>query len=135
MLKGTGLRARFTPRGSIVIMVAVLPDITLDMLRVEAASINGERPPDPQWLTYAQRVQRDVTTALEADPTVWRGAYQISLSFWLDARGQITRAQVLHPSGIAERDAAFSRAASNVLISSHPPKDLPQPLRVEFSVR
>lgn len=135
LLAGTGLRARFTAGGSIVITLAARPDMTLDMLSVQAAPVVGEPPRDPRALAYVELVQREIVEGLKADGDLSAGDYRISVRLWLDGRGHVARSDVISSSGDDRRDRAFSAALRNMRISQTPPEALPQPLRIEFRVR
>jgi TonB family protein len=135
LLAGTGLRARFTSGGSIVITLGARPDMTLDMLDVRAAPLVGNPPPDPRALAYVELVQRDIIDRLKADSNLSAGEYRISVRLWLDERGRVTRSEIISSSGDDRRDQDFSAALRNMRISQSPPEALPQPLRIEFRVR
>lgn len=135
LLAGTGLRARFTSGGSIVITQAARPDMTLDMLDVQASPNVGNPPPDPRALAYVELVQRDIINGLKADDSLSAGDYRISVRLWLDERGRVTRSEIISSSGDDRRDQNFSAALRTMRISQSPPEALPQPLRIEFRVR
>lgn len=134
LLAGTGLRARFTARGAIVITSAVTADLMLEPLHVQAAPVLGGGP-DERAMAYVALVQRDLVAAAQAEPRLAAGAYRISLRLWLDPTGRIVRSEVIEGSGDAARDSAFCATMRNVRISEAPPQSLPEPLRIEFQVR
>lgn len=135
MLKGTGLRARFTAGGSVVITESKVPDLTLDTLHVQAKPVIGHPGLDPRFASYVALVQQDIIAAIHGDPSVASGSYRISVRIWLDSAGRITQSECIKTSGSSERDQAFIDVLERLQISQEPPVNLPQPVRIEFFVR
>lgn len=132
LLAGSGLRARFTSGGAIVITPEAAPTMTLSPLHVAGGSrLAG---PDARFLAYVAVVQRDLDALLQAND-VAKGSYKIRLKIWLDRAGTVARSEVIASSGRSDRDAAFALALSGAHISEPPPEDLPEPLSIEFQVR
>ena len=135
MLDGTGLRARFTQGGSVVITPSATPDMTLDMLTVRATPLIGQSEPDAAALAYVSLVQREIVAAMKSDAALSGGDYRISVRMWVDGEGRVERSNLIRSSGDASRDQAFGAFLRGLRISEPPPEGLPQPMRIEFQVR
>ncbi|WP_141133942.1 secretin and TonB N-terminal domain-containing protein [Sphingopyxis indica] len=135
MLDGTGLRARFTQGGSVVITPSATPDMTLDMLTVRATPLIGQSEPDAAALAYVSLVQREIVAAMKSDAALSGGDYRISVRMWVDGEGRVERSNLIRSSGDASRDRAFDAFLLGLRISEPPPEGLPQPMRIEFQVR
>lgn len=134
LLNGTGLTARFTSAGAVVIYAASSSAVTLSPITAVAAPVIGRRDDDRAARLYAEAVQRRIVEALSRDPTLSDADYVIAIALWVGDDGQAARAQVLRGSGDGARDLAFTTFLSRLRLDS-PPEGLPQPMNVEFRVR
>lgn len=134
MLQGTGLSARFTSAGAVVIYASATSTVTLNPITAVAAPIVGRSPSDPVFLAYADSVRRTIADHVRADGGLTETGYRLSLRLWVAADGAPERAEILSSSGDVARDERFlARAKATPL--PPPPAQLPQPMRIEFSVR
>jgi hypothetical protein len=134
LLKDTGLSARFTSAGAVVIYASTTSAVTLNPLTAVAAPVVGRDAVDPVFLTYAEVVRRRITEALRIDAGLTDKGYRIGLRLWVGDDGRPMRAEILSGSGEAERDGRFLDLAKATTFPAPPPR-LPQPLRIEFAVR
>lgn len=134
MLAGTGLTARFTSGGAVVIYAGSTSAVTLNPITATAAPVVGRSGPSAEARAYAEIVQRQTIEALRQDAVLSGGDYALSVRLWVNEDGAARRAEVLSGSGDAERDADFMALASKLRFPP-PPPDLPQPMRIEFRVR
>lgn len=134
MLQGTGLSARFTQAGAVVIYASTTSAVTLNPLTAVAAPMVGRRPTDPVFITYADAVRRTIAEAVRTDDALTDAGYRLSIRLWVAANGVPDRAEILSGSGDASRDARFVERARATILPP-PPEQLPQPMRIEFSVR
>lgn len=132
LLEGTGLRARFTAGGSVVITPALPADMTLDMLHVQPPPVIGGQA---AFLSYVDVVRRDIEAALQADAELSKGNYRISLRLWLDAEGRVARSEVIASSASSAINSRFRAVLRSIRVSQTPPESLPLPMRIEFIVR
>lgn len=134
LLEGTGLRARFTAGGSIVITPTMPADMTLDTLHVQPPAVIGGRP-DAAFIAYVDLVRRDIEAALLSDAELSRSDYRISLRLWLDPNGRVDRSEVIASSASRSINDRFRAVLRTVQIGEKPPEGLPQPMRIEFLAR
>jgi len=134
LLKDTGLSARFTAAGAVVIYASTTSAVTLNPLTAVAAPVVGRGAVDPVFLTYAEVVRRRITDRLRVDTALTDGGYQLGLRLWVDDGGRPTRAEILSGSGVAERDEHFLDLVRAMTFPIPPPR-LPQPMRIQFVVR
>ncbi len=133
LLQGTRLRARFLAGGAIVITRSETPEMVLDTVTAQAPPMIGGDP-DARWMPYVARVRSEIEAAIRADPDLGSGAYRIDLSIWLRPDGGVVRSKVVGTSGDPARDAKFQSVIQTLRISERPPPDLPEPMRIEFSI-
>lgn len=134
MLAGTGLTARFTSAGAVVIYAGSTSAVTLNPITATAASVVGRAGVSPEARAYAEAVQRQTVEALRQDAGLSGGDYALSVRLWVSDQGAARRVEILRGSGDAGRDADFMALASGLRFPV-PPPDLPQPMRIEFRVR
>ena len=134
MLAGTGLTARFTSAGAVVIYAGSTSAVTLNPITATAAPVVGRSGANAEARAYAEAVQRQTIEALRQDAVLSGGDYALSLRLWVSEDGAARRVEVLNGSGDAGRDADFMALASSLRFPA-PPPDLPQPMRIEFRVR
>lgn len=134
MLQGTGLSARFTNAGAVVIYAATTSTVTLNPLTAVASPVVGRGRADPAFITYADAARRTLTEALRADDALTDVDYRLSIRLWVTANGVPDRAEILTGSGDAARDLRFVKRTMATMLPP-PPDQLPQPMRLEFSVR
>lgn len=134
MLAGTGLAARFTSAGAVVIYAGSTSAVTLNPITATAAPVVGRPGPNAEARAYAEAVQRQTIEALRQDADLSDGAYALSVRMWVAQDGAARRVDMLSGSGEAQRDADFLALASTLRFPP-PPPDLPQPMRIEFRVR
>lgn len=134
MLAGTGLTARFTLAGAVVIYAGSTSAVTLNPITATAAPVVGRTGVNAEARAYAEAVQRQTVEALRQDAGLSGGDYALSVRLWVSEQGAARRVEILHGSGDAERDADFMALASGLRFPV-PPPDLPQPMRIEFRVR
>lgn len=134
MLVGTGLTARFTSGGAVVIYAGSTSAVTLNPITATAAAVIGRSGASAEARAYAEAVQRQTVEALRQDARLSGGDYALSVRLWVAEDGAARRVEVLNGSGEAVRDADFMALASKLQFPA-PPPDLPQPMRIEFRVR
>ena len=134
MLADTGLAARFTSAGAVVIYAGSSSAVTLSPITAVAAPVIGRSADGPEARAYAGAVQRTIIESLRASPELSIGDYEISIRLWVDGAGSAQRAEILDGSGDPARDRAFI-GLTRALSFGAPPPDLPQPMRVSFRVR
>jgi len=134
MLAGTGLTARFTSGGAVVIYAGSTSAVTLNPITATAAPVIGRSGANAEARAYAEAVQRQTVEALRQDAALSGGDYTLSVRLWVTEEGAARRVEILHGSGEAGRDADFMALASMLRFPT-PPPDLPQPMRIEFRVR
>lgn len=134
MLAGTGLTARFTSAGAVVIYAGSTSAVTLNPITATAAPVVGRAGVNAEARAYAEAVQRQTVEALRQDAGLSGGDYALSVRLWVSEQGAARRVEVLRGSGDAGRDADFMALASGLRFPV-PPPDLPQPMRIEFRVR
>ena len=134
MLAGTGLTARFTSAGAVVIYAGSTSAVTLNPITATAAPVVGRAGVSAEARAYAEAVQRQTVEALRQDAGLSGGDYALSVRLWVSEQGAARRVEILHGSGDAGRDADFMALASGLRFPV-PPPDLPQPMRIEFRVR
>lgn len=134
MLAGTGLTARFTSAGAVVIYAGSTSAVTLNPITATAAPVVGRTGVNAEARAYAEAVQRQTVEALRQDVGLSGGDYALSVRLWVSEQGAARRVEILHGSGDAGRDADFMALASGLRFPV-PPPDLPQPMRIEFRVR
>lgn len=134
MLAGTGLTARFTPAGAVVIYAGSTSAVTLNPITATAAPVVGRSGANAEARAYAEAVQRQTVEALRRDAVLSGGDYALSVRLWVAGDGATRRVEILNGSGEAGRDAEFLTLASGLRFPV-PPTDLPQPMRIEFRVR
>lgn len=134
MLTGTGLTARFTSAGAVVIYAGSTSAVTLNPITATAAPVVGRAGVNAEARAYAEAVQRQTVEALRQDAGLSGGDYALSVRLWVSEQGAARRVEILRGSGDAGRDADFMALASGLRFPV-PPPDLPQPMRIEFRVR
>jgi len=134
LLKDTGLAARFTSAGAVVIYASTTSTVTLNPLTAVAAPVVGRDAIDPVFLAYADLVRGKIADELRGDPRLTGEGYRVGLRLWVDDGGRPTRAEILSRSGDAERDRRFLSLARATTFPVPPPR-LPLPMRIEFIVR
>jgi len=134
MLAGTGLTARFTSAGAVVIYAGSASAVTLNPITATAAPVVGRAGVNAEARAYAEAVQRQTVEALRQDVGLSGGDYALSVRLWVSEQGAARRVEILRGSGDAGRDADFMALASGLRFPV-PPPDLPQPMRIEFRVR
>ncbi|MBD3831803.1 STN domain-containing protein [Brevundimonas bullata] len=134
MLAGTGLTARFTSAGAVVIYAGSTSAVTLNPITATAAPVVGRAGVNAEARAYAEAVQRQTVDALRQDAGLSGGDYALSVRLWVSEQGATRRVEILRGSGDAGRDADFMALASGLRFPV-PPPDLPQPMRIEFRVR
>lgn len=134
MLAGTGLTARFTSAGAVVIYAGSTSAVTLNPITATAAPVVGRAGVNAEARAYAEAVQRQTIEALRQDAGLSGGDYALSVRLWVSEQGAARRVEILRGSSDAGRDADFMALASGLRFPV-PPPDLPQPMRIEFRVR
>jgi len=134
MLAGTGLTARFTSAGAVVIYAGSTSAVTLNPITATAAPVVGRAGVNAEVRAYAEAVQRQTVEALRQDAGLSGGDYALSVRLWVSEHGAARCVEILRGSGDAGRDADFMALASGLQFPV-PPPDLPQPMRIEFRVR
>ncbi|WP_429276134.1 TonB family protein [Novosphingobium gossypii] len=135
LLKGTGLRARFTAGGAIAITPGAKAEIALDRIEaVDRPTIRSLKQ-EPAWIAYAEKVQARIRTGLSADRELARGRYDVRIKVWLTRDGKAMRVELARSSGERERDARLLRLADGMTMDDPPPPNLRLPMTLEFRVR
>lgn len=83
--------------------------------------------PPPHIRDYYGRIQVALERAFCADDLVATGAYRISIGFWIESSGSVTRMAALGSTGRRDVDAAFERAVRRLAVGP-PPDSFAQPV-------
>lgn len=84
------------------------------------------------FAAYAERARTEIYRATTSNSAL-QGRFRIpEVRVWVDADGQITRAEVATGSGDRRRDTALERALVGLRLSQRPPPGLPF-MRLEFA--
>jgi len=134
MLAGTGLSARFTSAGAVVIYAGSTSAVTLNPITATAAPVIGWNRASAEAKAYAEVVQREVVEAIRRDALLSEDDYVLSVRLWVREDGMAQRAEILAASGDSGRDGQFLALVKRTAFPS-PPRELPQPMRIEFRVR
>lgn len=134
MLADSGLAARFTSAGAVVIYAGSSSAVTLSPITAVAAPVIGRSADSPEARAYAATVQRIVIERLRRSPNLAAGDYEVGIRLWVRPDGRPERIEFLAGSGDAARDAAFADLVRAQPYPA-PPEGLPQPMRVSFRVR
>ncbi|MEC9339992.1 MAG: cell envelope integrity protein TolA, partial [Pseudomonadota bacterium] len=85
---------------------------------------------------YGRIVQEDLQNQLQQLEEVRALSYTVVVKIWLSPVGDVETAMIERGSGDPEVDGRLERAiARNVRISSAPPQDMPQPIRLRVTSR
>ena len=85
---------------------------------------------------YGRIVQEDLQNQLQQIEEVRALSYTVTVKIWLSSAGEVETAMIERGSGDPEVDGRLERAiARNVRISSAPPDDMPQPIRLRVTSR
>ena len=85
---------------------------------------------------YGRIVQEDLQNQLQQLEEVRALSYTVVVKIWLSPAGDVETAMIERGSGDPEVDGRLERAiARNVRISSAPPQDMPQPIRLRVTSR
>lgn len=134
MLADSGLAARFTAAGAVVIYAGSSSAVTLSPITAVAAPVIGRSPEGPEARAYAETVQRVIIERLRRSPELGEGNYEVAIRLWVGRDGAPGRVEILTGSGDPMRDSAFAELARSQAYPA-PPEGLPQPLRVAFRIR
>jgi hypothetical protein len=134
LLAGSGLSARFTQGGAVVVYAGSGSAVTLNPITAVATPVIGGARDDPAARSYADMVRRQIVERLRGDQVLSGGDYVLTAKVWIADGGQAGRVEIITGSGQAARDQAFV-AATGAMLFPAPPPTLPQPLRMEFRVR
>ena len=134
LLAGSGLSARFTQGGAVVVYAGSGSAVTLNPITAVAAPVIGGTRDDPAARGYADTVRRQIVERLRVDQALSSGDYVLTAMVWIAEGGETRRVEIITGSGQAARDQAFVAAATAMRFPV-PPPTLPQPMRMEFSVR
>lgn len=134
MLAGSGLTARFTQGGAVVVYTGSSSAVALNPITAVAAPVVGRPRDDPAAREYAEAVQRRIVERLRGDAALSTGKYAVTARIWVGKEGETGRVEIIQGSGDPARDHAFLEAAGAMRFP-RPPPDLPQPMRMEFRVR
>lgn len=134
LLGGSGLSARFTQGGAVVVYAGSASAVTLNPITAVAAPVIGGARDDPAARNYAETVQRRIVERLRGDQALSSGDYVLTARLWVGEEGEAQRVEIITGSGDATRDQSFLSAAMAMQFPA-PPSTLPQPMRMEFRVR
>ncbi len=84
---------------------------------------------------YAGLVQSQIHAALLRDDKAGRGRYRVVVRLWLNANGQVTRAQLANSSGDAAMDNSIQRVLTGLTFGQAPPQDMPQPISIRIAAQ
>ncbi|WP_292022483.1 MULTISPECIES: TonB family protein [unclassified Brevundimonas] len=133
LLDGTGLSARFTSRGAVVIYAtSASTAVALKPITAVAAPLVGRRD-DGAMRAYADRARLHVAEAVRRDPELTRSDAVVRLRLRVDAEGRVSDVALQEGAGDAAWDARFLALVSGLRFEV-PPPELTQSLRMEFRV-
>jgi hypothetical protein len=136
LLSGTGVTARYTPSGDIVLSLsggnslqrAALGTATL---RLPSLHVESSAPAqDNRFRLYNQTLQMELMRVLRKRVPVFRDGFRAGVVLWLGETGIIERAELYHTTGDDARDATICDLFAGLAISQPPPDDMPEPVRV-----
>nr|WP_316629340.1 secretin and TonB N-terminal domain-containing protein [uncultured Brevundimonas sp.] len=133
LLRGTGLRVRYTSPGAITL--ASVDDssrevLALNVMRVEADPlVIGDTR---RFNGYGESLQADIIAALRRHPITSHGSYEVVLRVWVGADGAIARSELLGSTRQPGQDQAILDAVEGVGVGRKPPADMPQPILFRF---
>ncbi len=89
---------------------------------------------------YGGHVKRQIEDAIQpllADTAAMKFGYTAIIDVWMDANGQISRAELATGSGKPEVDQALRSALARLKIPADktPPENLPQPIRMRLTAK
>jgi len=97
----------------------------------------GRRASASKFGWYAAKVQSSIREALGSNPATRNASISgLTVRIWVDAAGQVTRAQLVGSSGNAAVDEAIrNRILTGLQLPQTPPSDLPMPINLRISAR
>lgn len=134
MLQGTGLSARFTSAGAVVVYASATSAVTLNPLTAVAAPVVGGDRLQAAFLAYAEVARKRISDHVRGGGRLTDAGYRISIRLWVAEDGRPIRADILSGSQDLARDQRFLDRVMSAPLPA-PPSGLPQPMRIEFSVR
>lgn len=133
LLRGTGLRVRYTSPGAITLASVDDPArevLALNVMRVEAEPlVIGDTR---RFNGYGESLQADIIAALRRHPITSHGSYEVVLRVWVGADGAIARSELLGSTRQPGQDQAILDAVEGVGVGRKPPADMPQPILFRF---
>lgn len=133
LLDGTGLSARFTSRGAVVIYAASSSTaVALKPITAVATPLVGRRDDGPMR-AYADRARLQVAEAVRRDPELTRSDVLVRLRLRVDAEGRISDVALQEAAADAAWNARFLALVSTLRFEA-PPPELTQSLRLEIRV-
>lgn len=133
LLDGTGLSARFTSRGAVVIYAtSASTAVALKPITAVAAPLVGRRD-DQAMRAYADKARLHIAEAVRRDPSLTGNDVVVRLRLRVDAEGRVSDAALQDGAGDADWDARFLALISGLRFEA-PPPELTQSLRMEFRV-
>jgi TonB family protein len=150
MLRGTGLRHRFTSATAVLILPAALPAtsaesartapggnaprLVLDRLRVTAARmIGGTAARD--YRPFGQTIRTAISRKLQEDPRTSKRQFKVRIAVELDDHGVIRSLRVQRGSGQVRLDRHITEVLNGTSMPVPPPPGLPQPIWFEIDAR
>ena len=83
-------------------------------------------------MVYAANVQRMLEDALVEEEAIRSKDYSVLVQLWIEASGEISKANLVTSTGDEEIDQKIIEAAKNLLLAESPPPDWEQPLRIKL---
>lgn len=85
---------------------------------------------------YAGVIQNDLQASLSGIDEIRQGRYAVTVRIWIAADGKVESVDLVRSTGNSELDRLIEHALGGGLkLSSAPPEDLPQPVRIRISSR
>ena len=96
-----------------------------------------ERPPPGgyRWQSYAYAIHKELKASLRAHSATRDTRFDARYEMWIDLKGQVTRVQLVNPSGNAAVDAALLNEILPRLKLPAPARDMPMPVKGQVSGR
>jgi hypothetical protein len=135
MLRGTGLRARYTTTSGVTLApIAKAADqvLQLQAMRVEGAPIAADQR---RFTDYAKTLEARIIGGLQRSRGDTKFAYELTIRMWLLPDGRIDRMEVVSTSVSPRQTDALLAIIRSTDPLDPPPAGLPQPLPFHFFSR
>jgi hypothetical protein len=127
LLQGTGLSAVSFDRGTVTILAGPGRAVPVDLEPAKVRAI--------PFMPYFALMQSGLRSALCRSPATRLDPSERRIRLWITSSGTVARAELLTPTGSAERDRAYVDALQTLSIDEPPPASMPQPITLAILPR